>query len=105
MSDTWVPVCPRSALQPGEMKLVDAGKAEIVVVNVDGELFALDAICTHALGYLDDGEVRGNQLVCPLHEGCFDVRTGAVVSGPPDQPLSVYEVSVQDDTVQVRVPD
>lgn len=103
MPDTWVPVCPLSALQPGQMKLIDTGTAEIIMVNVDGELFALEAICTHALGYLDEGELRGHEIICPLHEGSFDVRTGAVLNGPPEQPLPTYQVAVHDNTIQVKV--
>lgn len=105
MDHSWVPVCPRSALRRGEMRLVDTGKAEIVVADVDGELYAFGAICTHALGYLDEGELQGHQIICPLHDGRFDVRTGAVTSGPPEEPIAVYKVATRNDVIHVSVPE
>lgn len=103
MPEKWVPVCPRSALLSGEMVLEDAGGSEVVLADVDGEVYAFDAICTHAFGYLDQGELEGHQVLCPLHEGRFDVRTGEVVAGEPDEPVTVYPTRVEEDTVYVDI--
>ncbi len=104
-SDGWVPVCPLSSLASGELRLVETGKAEVVVANAGGEFYAVGAICTHALGYLDQGELDGYDLVCPLHDGHFDVRTGQVLSGPPEEPLCSYKVYVRDGVVHVQIPE
>ena len=34
---------------------------------------------------------------CPCHEGNFEARTGAVISGPPTRPLGRIDVEVRDD--------
>lgn len=105
MPEKWVPVCARNSLSGDEMLLGDAGDNEIVLAEIEGEVHAFDAICTHALGYLDQGELVGYHVVCPLHEGRFDVRTGEVVSGEPDEPISVYQTRVEDGTVYVKVAE
>lgn len=55
----------------------------------DGTLVGYSAVCTHlACGVLfrEDRGMEG-ELLCPCHEGVFDVRTGEVTAGPPPRPL------------------
>jgi naphthalene 1,2-dioxygenase system ferredoxin subunit len=105
MSEKWVSVCPRSSLSADEMLLEEAAGNEVVLTEIEGEVYAFDAICTHALGYLDQGDLVGYHVLCPLHEGRFDVRTGEVVAGEPEEPISVYQTRVEDGTVYVNVTD
>jgi naphthalene 1,2-dioxygenase system ferredoxin subunit len=105
MPEKWVAVCPRRNVTPAEMVAEEVDDREIVLVDVGGEVFAFDGICTHALGYLDQGELDGYEVLCPLHEGRFDVRTGAVVAGEPDEPIEVYPTKVEADTIYLLVPE
>lgn len=105
MTDNWVPVCPRGTVPTGEMTMAEVGDREIVLADIDGDVFAFDGICTHALGYLDQGELDGYQVLCPLHEGRFDVRTGKVVAGEPTEPIDVYPTRIEDDTVYLKLPE
>lgn len=54
--------------------------------------------CTHlgCVVYYQDDLDRWH---CPCHEGNFDARTGAVISGPPTRPLGRIDVEVRDGTV------
>src|SRR4028118_1709856 len=76
-----IPVCPTTALPPGEAVRGD-GDEPIAVFNVDGEFYAIDDTCTHQDASLADGWLDGCVVECPLHASCFDLRTGKV-SGPP----------------------
>jgi 3-phenylpropionate/trans-cinnamate dioxygenase ferredoxin component len=99
-----VRVGSRQEIGDGEMQYVEAGGKELVVVRVGEELFCIDAVCTHAFGYLDQGELEGFEVQCPLHEGRFDVRSGAAVCLPAVDPVGTYPVVVEDDDVYVRLP-
>ena len=76
-----IPVCPTSALPPGEAFRVEADEP-IAVFNVDGDFYAIDDTCTHQDASPADGWLDGCTVECPLHASCFDLRTGKV-SGPP----------------------
>jgi cytochrome b6-f complex iron-sulfur subunit len=86
----------------GEGRLVRHGVTPFYLVRVDEtRVVALSAVCTHVrciLGF--DRERRG--LVCPCHDGRFDLA-GNVLSGPPPRPLPSYEVSVRAGEVFVRI--
>ncbi|MEX1254999.1 MAG: non-heme iron oxygenase ferredoxin subunit [Dehalococcoidia bacterium] len=80
----------------GEMVLVDLNGEEVALANVDGAIYAVSDTCTHMAGRLSQGMLEGAIATCPLHSGQFDVRTGEVVSEPPDEPLRTYRVVVND---------
>ena len=96
-----VPVAKVGELAAGEMKLVEAGERAIVLLNVEGELYALDNECTHAGCDLADGDLEGNILECPCHGSKFNVATGAVENPPAEEPVPTYAVSIEGDDVLV----
>ena len=71
----------------------------------DGEKFkAYNGHCTHlGCSYVHDRERK--TFFCPCHRGQFDVKTGAVLAGPPPRPLDELEVQVRDAAVYVRYKD
>lgn len=89
-------------LRIGEARLVRHGVSPFFVIRTGAEqVIALSAVCTHVRCILDyDHERRG--LICPCHDGRFDLN-GNVVSGPPPRALPTYEVSTRAGEVFVRV--
>ena len=78
---------------PGMERPVWVGRAD------SGELVALLASCTHQ-GC--QPEPVGDRLVCPCHGSEFS-RTGAVLQGPAEEPLTRYEVLERDGELIVAV--
>ena len=66
----------------GAMKRVDVGGVPALVVRRGTRLLAIGAVCTHAGGPLDEGELDGVRVTCPWHGSRFRVDTGRVVGGP-----------------------
>ncbi len=64
----------------------------------DREVVAFSQKCTH-LGCVVYFEEEEDRWHCPCHEGNFDVRSGAVLSGPPTRPLGRIEVELRGDTI------
>jgi nitrite reductase/ring-hydroxylating ferredoxin subunit len=90
---------------PGEMKYVEAGKNDepIVLINFEGDFYALTDTCTHEEASLSDGEIIGDEIECPLHGGAFEIRTGLPAAFPVVTPAKVYPVRVVDGDVQIAV--
>ncbi|AIF84256.1 flavodoxin reductase family protein [Candidatus Nitrososphaera evergladensis SR1] len=62
-------------LQEGKPVRVDVGGKAIVLVMVSGKVYAMDAVCSHEGGPLEDGTIEEYSLICPWHQGIFDIRT------------------------------
>ena len=101
----WHPVCTVHDLPPGGCFRGDAGGEDVLLVNVDGELFAVSNICTHDYAELSEGTLEGNEIVCPLHDAHFDVRTGEALTPPAYEPVDTFPVRVVDDNVEVEVEE
>ena len=102
---TWYPVGALQDVPPGHCHRADAGGEDVLVVNVDGALHAVSNICSHDYAELVDGELEGAEIVCPLHQARFDVRSGEALSPPAYEPIATFPVRVVDDEVEVEVVD
>jgi 3-phenylpropionate/trans-cinnamate dioxygenase ferredoxin subunit len=98
----WIRVCAQSELLPGEFKIVYDGDVPIAVFNIDGELYAIEDVCTHDGGDLAGGELHGYEVECPRHGARFDVRTGAVRCPPAYEPIATFPVKVENGVVLTR---
>ena len=92
-----------SELPPGTAKVYEVDDRPIAVCNVNGELYAIDDVCTHDEGSLDQGELDGYEVECPRHGARFDVRTGEVKALPAVVPIDTFTVRVQGDDIEVDV--
>lgn len=91
-------------VEPGELAAFDIGGTRIAVANVDGQLFAIDEMCTHErCSLVEEGTLEGPVLTCGCHGAQFDVRTGQVLAPPALEPLRVYPLHVDRGEIIVEV--
>ena len=63
--------------KPQQTSIYIQGGKEYFIVNLNGEIYALDNICPHQGASLGLGEIKGEEIICPLHQWRFNVKTGA----------------------------
>jgi 3-phenylpropionate/trans-cinnamate dioxygenase ferredoxin subunit len=51
-----------------------------------------------------DGEIEGNEIICPRHGGRFDIHTGKATSLPALVDIPAYPVRVIIDKVEIGIP-
>jgi nitrite reductase/ring-hydroxylating ferredoxin subunit len=75
--DEYVRVLPGDELSLGQMREIQVGSERLVVGRLhDGSVVAFGVECPHQGGRLADGNLRGNDVDCPLHHYLYDVHTG-----------------------------
>ena len=99
----FIKVLSTRDLAPGEMKDVEANGKEILIVNLEGNFYALGNVCTHVGCLLSDGMLSGENVKCTCHGSTYSVKTGSVVTGPAKNPEPVFQVKVEKDQVLVNV--
>lgn len=98
-----VKVCEVSDVPPGTMYPVDIGETHLMIVNVDGTLYAVSRICTHETADLSTGFLSDSEVTCPLHLSRFDIKTGAVQNPPATKPLATYQLKVHGTSLYVQI--
>ncbi|HEY1867942.1 MAG TPA: non-heme iron oxygenase ferredoxin subunit [Candidatus Cybelea sp.] len=90
-----------SEVAPGTTRRVVVDSMELLLCNVAGKIYAVEDVCTHDGGPLDQGELEGECVVCPRHGATFDVRTGDALTLPAVLPLMTFDVAVEGDDIYV----
>lgn len=100
---TWHTVGSAADIQPERVAVFRIGDHDVAVCNVDGEFYAIDDLCTHDGGSLDQGELEGEEIECPRHGARFNVTTGEAIQLPAFEPVETHDVRVDGDMLQVGV--
>lgn len=100
----WTTVLADAAIGEGEMRAVDVDGTAILIARRGGEVYALSNTCVHRGGQLDQGELQGNCVKCPLHGSVFRLDDGSVEQGPAAYPQPALEARVRDGSIEVRAP-
>ncbi|MBS0476921.1 MAG: Rieske 2Fe-2S domain-containing protein [Proteobacteria bacterium] len=76
---------------PGAIKLAFVDGRQILIVNVEGTLRAIENSCPHAGASLFGGKLIGGKLRCPSHGLLIDLATGCAggEGGPQAQVYSI----------------
>ena len=100
----FVRVAAVSEISPGDMKVVEVGGEQVLLVNVEGTIHACDDVCTHSYASLSEGDLEGAEIQCPLHGAMFNVTTGEAITPPAEEALRLFEVRIDGDDVLVGPP-
>jgi len=93
---------PVSKVLDGALILGQVDGEDIVLTRRGGELFAVGANCTHYGGSLAKGLVVSEEVRCPLHHACFNLRTGEATKAPALDSIACWRVEIVGDTAFVR---
>lgn len=74
----------------------------IAVYHTARGFFATDNACPHRGGPLVEGDLMGDEVVCPWHLWTFNLETGAS-DRFPEVSVATHEVRLDGDDVLVRV--
>ncbi|HEU4868467.1 MAG TPA: non-heme iron oxygenase ferredoxin subunit [Actinomycetota bacterium] len=102
MSD-FVPVTTVGDMEEVEVKQFDVDGQLISIAVVGDQYYAFDDTCTHEHCSLADGDLSGTTIICPCHDGEYDITTGEVLDGPPPEAILTYPVKVVGDEIQVEI--
>lgn len=99
----FVKVGKLSEVPPGSAKVYEVEDRFVALCNVDGQIYAIDDVCTHDEATLDQGDLDGFEIECPRHGARFDVRTGEVKALPAVMPIDTFNVRIEGDDIEVEV--
>ena len=92
------------ALDPGGMRAVELDGQPILLVNVEGDVYAVANRCGDTPLPLEFGSLDGAELRCSWHGCRYDVRSGKRLDEPESAArLAVFPVAVDGDEIRVAV--
>lgn len=86
----------------GEIRKVIVDGKSVAIFPLEDGFVATTAICPHAGGPIDEGDVEGKVVTCPWHGLSYDLNSGDCVDDPEFK-LKCYAVRVDGDDIFVAV--
>ena len=99
----FIKVARTSEIDPGTGKCVEVAGERIAIFNVEGQFYAIEDTCTHAEGSLSEGTLTGEEVECPLHGACFNIKTGEATTPPAITEVKTYNVKVSGGEIEIAV--
>jgi nitrite reductase/ring-hydroxylating ferredoxin subunit len=96
----FVRVARRGTIDRDRATIVRAGRYDVAIFNVDGELHAYENACPHQGGPIGEGVIEDATVTCPWHAWCFDLRSGKMTLGDFAR-LRRFELYMEGDAVYV----
>ncbi|MDQ3327673.1 MAG: Rieske (2Fe-2S) protein [Chloroflexota bacterium] len=88
--DVSFDVLASADLSEGQPVVVNVQQVPVILLRHGGDIFAVDAQCTHAGGPLNEGAFENRTVQCPWHGSIFDLADGHPVQGPATTPLRTF---------------
>ena len=85
---SWTKVLAVDSLPVGSRQVVKTDNHNLLLLNHQGQLYALKNSCPHLKISLKKAKLTDEgDLVCPMHRSVFDLKTGAVKAWTPWPPF------------------
>ena len=96
---------PLNELEPDSARRVEVSGREIAVIRIGDDVYAIGDTCSHAEVSLSEGWVEPDDcaIECVAHGAMFDLETGEPLSLPATRAVPVYEASVVDGMVVLKL--
>lgn len=103
-----IKACLASELSSGTMRSINLQGRTVLIVNVNGHIYAVDGICANDGGNLADGAIKGFIVKCPLDGSEFDLRTGKLVkeawgTSNKKQDLRSYVITLENGCIYIDI--
>ena len=76
----WRCVASAAEVLAGRINKASIGSVNLILLRVDGEVFAYADACPHEGHALSRGELEADVLICAKHFWEFEIRTGRHIS-------------------------
>lgn len=93
-------------LPPNSMKQMTVEEVQILLINANGEIYAVGAMCPGSMLPLVNGRLDKETIICGWHNEQFDIRTGVCLDRAGTRQkvrLPIYPVAVQAKQIKVAV--
>lgn len=99
-------IAKKNDLKNGEMKSYKIDDSNnVLLARVNDEFFAVGASCTHYGASLEEGVLKDDMVICPLHHACFNIKSGDLLEPPAMDALPKYDVKTEGESVLINVPE
>ncbi len=88
-------------VQDQPVRVVLDGVPIAVVLDNQGDVYAIGDTCSHGQVSLSEGFVDDDSLECWAHGSAFSLKTGQALNLPAYEPVPVYVIEIEDGDIYI----
>ncbi|MFQ5542797.1 MAG: Rieske (2Fe-2S) protein [Nitrospiria bacterium] len=96
----FIPVAKIDEIPLGCGKLVEINHLEIALFRLGDTVYATSNVCPHQGASLADGKLKGDEVVCPWHQWCFNIKEGTSPLSPKLK-IRTYPVKLEGQQISI----
>jgi len=96
-----IKICKLSEVKEKGRKLIDFNGQKIVLFFIKGEIYAVNSLCPHRGGPLEEGQLNEFEITCPSHNFTFDLISGE--SFNYSSKLKTYKTRLDGEYVYINI--
>ena len=100
----FLKIAALTEIPENERLFLEINDLPIVIYSLNGEYYATGDVCTHDGGSIGEGQIEGNEVICPRHGARFDIKTGKVTRFPAVEDIPSYPVKIEDGYLYLGLP-
>lgn len=100
-STALIKLCDLEDVDEDEPYQAEVDGFAYAVFRVGDLIFVTADLCSHGPGSLSEGHVEDFQVVCPFHQGKFDIRTGEATGAPCEFAIRTWTPAILEDGVYI----
>lgn len=98
----FVEVCNLDELRENRRKVISIGNDQIALFYFEGKVYAINNICAHKGGPLDEGKLDDEEVICPWHGFMYNIKTGVCLNHPGFS-VKTFKVKVENEKVMISL--
>ena len=102
LEESWIAVADDAKVKEGVPLAVYPRGVNLLLVRVDGAVYAIANKCAHMACPLEGGRLEGHVITCPCHDWSFDVRSGAFTQAS-EIVIATYPTKLEDGKIMLSL--
>jgi 3-phenylpropionate/trans-cinnamate dioxygenase ferredoxin subunit len=99
----YIAVGSVSELKDGQRLFIEIDDTPIVIINIEGNYYAIADVCSHDDGPVGEGNIEGFEIICPRHGARFDIQSGKVLSLPAFVDIPAYPIRLVGEEIEIGI--
>lgn len=102
--ERFILVATLGETERGRSILRTAEGIELLICNVNQQIYVVENLCSHMRRPLGAGRLHGYLVTCPVHSAQFDVRDGSAKCFPASRPIRHFDVHIRGAEIWAKLP-
>jgi len=99
----WTTIAKLAEFPVDTRRVISIDGQAIIVFNLGGNFYAIEDRCSHDDSPLHEGELEGDEIICPWHGARFCLKTGEVTEPPAYEDIQTFPVRIENGLIQIKV--